>query len=157
MQAFAPNHAHWNDGMKWVALAVALALFLPFAEWMRRHPRYIPWLWMCIGIVPFAQSAVPELGMAIVAWKDWPGFAKGIDISALDPGGTPCSQCIVGSCCSETESCLADFQCAGAMGCFQECAINGNPPDLCTQNCCPDAICSQWTSCVAASCGALCF
>ncbi len=70
--------------MKWVALAVALALFLPFAEWMRRHPRYIPWLWMCIGIVPFAQSAVSELGMAIVAWKDWPGFAKGIDISALD-------------------------------------------------------------------------
>lgn len=70
--------------MKWVVFAVALALLLPFAQWMRRHPRYIPWLWTFIGIVPFAQSAVPQLGMALFAWPEWPGFAKAADISALD-------------------------------------------------------------------------
>jgi hypothetical protein len=77
---------------------------------------------------------------------------------SLDPGGTPCSQCIVGNCCSETETCLDDFACAPGMANFQECAITGTPPDQCQQMSCDgNANCTSWAQCVINSCIATCF
>jgi hypothetical protein len=77
---------------------------------------------------------------------------------SLDPGGTPCSQCVVGNCCSQTEQCLADFTCAGDMPCFQRCAITGASPAQCKTDCCgTNATCNAWTQCVIDSCAASCF
>jgi len=77
---------------------------------------------------------------------------------SLDPGGTPCSQCIVGSCCSQTENCLNDFNCAASLGCFQRCAIGGTPPAQCQSMCCMGSnTCTGWATCVTNSCAASCF
>jgi hypothetical protein len=75
----------------------------------------------------------------------------------LDPGGTPCSQCIVGACCNETVACLNDAQCAMSMACYQECTVGGKPPAQCKQSCCTGTNCNTWTTCVAGSCAAKCF
>jgi hypothetical protein len=76
---------------------------------------------------------------------------------SLDPGGTPCSQCIVGACCSQTEACLGDAQCAMSMSCYQRCTIGGTSPATCKQMCCTGSNCNSWTTCVAASCASQCF
>src|SRR6185436_5447494 len=74
----------------------------------------------------------------------------------LDPGGTPCSQCIVGNCCQETMTCLNDANCAASMACFQRCAVNGGTATQCAQMCCTTSSCKTWTSCVASHCTATC-
>jgi hypothetical protein len=76
---------------------------------------------------------------------------------SLDPGGTPCSQCIVGSCCSQTENCLMNGQCAPSMSCFQRCTIGGGDPASCQMQCCTGNLCNQWAQCVAQSCAIACF
>ncbi len=74
----------------------------------------------------------------------------------LDPGGTPCSECIVDGCCQETEDCLGDTPCVTRMACFQGCVAMMTAPATCAQMCCTDATCEGWTSCVAQSCLSLC-
>jgi hypothetical protein len=82
---------------------------------------------------------------------------------SLDPGGTPCSQCIVNNCCSETETCLCvsytcpDPECGVAMGCFQDCIVGGSPPATCRNSCCSTGTCDAWTNCVTAHCGGACY
>ena len=77
---------------------------------------------------------------------------------SLDPGGTPCSQCVIAACCSETETCLNDFTCATDMQSFTNCLNNGTPPATCkTQSCGNNANCSGWTQCVIDNCAATCF
>ena len=34
--------------------------------------------------MPFANSAVPQLDIALINWSGWPGFVKGALFSALD-------------------------------------------------------------------------
>jgi O-antigen ligase len=70
--------------LKWAVLVVALASLLPFAEWVRRHPGHAPKVWTFMGLLPFAQSAVPQLDIAVISWEEWPGFVKGAELSALD-------------------------------------------------------------------------
>jgi hypothetical protein len=76
---------------------------------------------------------------------------------SLDPGGTPCSQCVVGACCDSTQACLNDSQCSAAMGCYQRCTIANNPPAGCEQMCCTSGDCHTWAKCVANNCAAKCF
>ncbi|MEZ4296329.1 MAG: hypothetical protein R3B70_15265 [Polyangiaceae bacterium] len=66
----------------------------------------------------------------------------------LDPGGTLCSQCIVGNRCNQTEQCLNNPTCASNMACFQRCAINGTPSQCQTQCCGNNGTCTAWTQCV---------
>jgi hypothetical protein len=75
----------------------------------------------------------------------------------LDPGGTPCSQCIVDDCCNETETCLADAQCTMSMANYQSCTLAAKPPAQCAQMYCMGSDCLAWTACVAAGCATLCF
>ncbi|MEQ9324543.1 MAG: hypothetical protein RIF41_35590, partial [Polyangiaceae bacterium] len=75
----------------------------------------------------------------------------------LDPGGTPCSQCIVNACCNQTVNCLNDFTCASEMGCFQQCVLSNTPPAQCQSMCCTGMSCSAWSSCVTNNCSNLCF
>jgi hypothetical protein len=94
----------------------------------------------------------PECCVGLVCASGHCGMAVDAGMCGLDPGGTPCSQCIVGSCCNETESCLMDSQCASAMACFQSCTLGGKTATVCEQMCCTDAPCNTWTACVAADC-----
>jgi len=83
----------------------------------------------------------------------------GIDAGncSLDPGGTPCSQCVIANCCNLTEQCLNNSQCVNNMGCYQMCAAGTGTPAQCQQQCCTGNLCNQWTNCVAGNCAALCF
>ena len=70
--------------MKWVLFAIALAGLFPLAGWLRQTPLQRPKIWMLMGCLPFLLTALPRLEIALIAWPDWPGIAKGIEISALD-------------------------------------------------------------------------
>jgi hypothetical protein len=76
---------------------------------------------------------------------------------SLDPGGTPCSQCIIGACCSQTETCLNDAQCSSSLACYQRCIVGNTNPAQCKQQCCTGTSCNAWADCVAGSCAAQCF
>ncbi len=80
-QERAPPDDTW---LKWVILAFALAGVLPLAAWLRRYPSIAPKLWTLMGMLPFAQAAIPHLNIALVSWADWPGYVKGAEFSALD-------------------------------------------------------------------------
>jgi O-antigen ligase len=73
-----------DSGLKWVILVFALAGIFPLAAWIRRYPSIAPKLWTLMGILPFAQAAIPHLNIAIISWADWPGYVKGVELSALD-------------------------------------------------------------------------
>jgi hypothetical protein len=75
----------------------------------------------------------------------------------LDPGGTPCSQCIVGSCCDETQNCLFEPECATNLACFQRCAISGTDPGTCEMMCCTGPTCTIFADCITVNCASLCF
>lgn len=74
--------------MKWIALLAAAVVIVPFAGWLRRHPRELPKIWVLVGFLPFAIGGVGigslHLYMAVISWPGWPGYAKGIEISVLD-------------------------------------------------------------------------
>jgi O-antigen ligase len=73
-----------ESGLKWVILIISLAGVLPLAVWIRRYPRIAPPIYFLMGMLPFAQSAIPHLNIALVSWAAWPGFVKGAELSALD-------------------------------------------------------------------------
>jgi len=79
----APDTSDLKE-LKYVILAIALAGVLPLAAWIRRHPSIAPKLWMLMGMLPFAQTAVPHLYIALFSWAEWPGYVKGFEFSALD-------------------------------------------------------------------------
>ena len=69
--------------MKWVALAIVLAAFLPLASWLRRNPRETPKVWMLMGILPFGVGTF-HLLVAPISWAVWPGYVHGAEITAID-------------------------------------------------------------------------
>jgi O-antigen ligase len=69
--------------VKWLALACALALVLPAAAWLRRHPAHMPKMWLLFGFVPFANDTY-HWYMALISWSKWPGYVKGIEVSSVD-------------------------------------------------------------------------
>jgi hypothetical protein len=70
--------------MKWVAVVVGLASIFPLREWLRRHPQQYPRIWILMGVLPFLLSTGPRLEFALISYPDWPGMAKGVEISVLD-------------------------------------------------------------------------
>jgi hypothetical protein len=73
-----------QTGLKWVILAFAFAGVFPLAVWIRRYPSIAPPIWMLMGMLPFAQTAIPHTNFALISWADWPGFVKGAEFSGLD-------------------------------------------------------------------------
>jgi len=69
--------------VKWLGLTFALAAVLPISLWLRRNPRYAPWIWTTIGFLPFVLET-GHLYMAAIAWSGWPGFVKGAEFSVID-------------------------------------------------------------------------
>jgi O-antigen ligase len=83
--------------MKWPAILLFLAAAFPLSVWLRRNPWMTSKVWMLVGFLPFAIYGF-HLYMAVVSWSDWPvkdvvssfgdtewpGYVKGIEISALD-------------------------------------------------------------------------
>jgi O-antigen ligase len=73
--------------VKWIALLVAISAVVPFAGWLRRHPSETPKIWMLVGFLPFILGGFGgrlHFYMAAISWPDWPGYAKGTEISSLD-------------------------------------------------------------------------
>lgn len=70
--------------MKWIVLVIAAALLVPASRWMRQNWQAMPRVWMLLGVLPFAISASPLLDIAIIPMPDWPGVAKGLEISLVD-------------------------------------------------------------------------
>jgi hypothetical protein len=73
-----------QNGLKWVILISALAGVLPLAAFIRRYPSIARSIYLLMGMLPFAQSAIPHLNIALISWAAWPGFVKGAEFSALD-------------------------------------------------------------------------
>jgi O-antigen ligase len=70
--------------LKWAILPFALAGVLPLAAWLRKYPSIASPIWVLMGLLPFAQSAIPHSNFALISWADWPGFVKGAELSVLD-------------------------------------------------------------------------
>lgn len=69
--------------MKWLFLILALVAILPLAEWLRRTPSQTGKIWILVGVLPFVLEPL-HLFMAVVSWPFWPGYVKGIELSAID-------------------------------------------------------------------------
>ena len=81
--------------MKWAVIIILLAATVPLSAWLRRNPWVTLKAWMLMGFLPFAIHTF-HLYMAAVSWTEWPlkgiglsltqwpGYVKGIEISALD-------------------------------------------------------------------------
>jgi O-antigen ligase len=69
--------------VKWPILALALLAILPFSQWLRSNPDKAPKIWTLLGLLPFLLDAA-HLQVAVVAWPLWPGFVRGIEVSAID-------------------------------------------------------------------------
>ena len=69
--------------VKWLILFFSLIAILPLSGWLRKNPHYMTKLWTLMGILPFALEPL-HLYMAIVAWPLWPGFVKGLEVTAID-------------------------------------------------------------------------
>jgi hypothetical protein len=104
-------------------------------------------------------SATAQCCVGLVCASGHCGMAVDAGNCTLDPGGTPCSQCIVGNCCQETMNCLGDAPCAMGLSCFQSCTLMGGvgSAPMCEAMCCTDGTCNTWASCVASNCASLCF
>ncbi len=69
--------------MKWLALGLSLAVLWPLASWFRRSAQGRRWGWTAVGFLPFAITPF-HLYMAVISWSQWPGYAKGAEVSLLD-------------------------------------------------------------------------
>ena len=69
--------------MKWVALAIVLAAFMPLASWLRRNPQHTPKFWTLVGLAPFGIGSL-HLLVAPISWAEWPGYVHGTEITIVD-------------------------------------------------------------------------
>jgi O-antigen ligase len=71
--------------MKLVLLIAMLLMALPLAVWLRKNPRQLPKVWIAMGLLPFILTVGPHaLYIAVISWRDWPGYVKGVEVSAID-------------------------------------------------------------------------
>lgn len=70
--------------MKYILIAIAFFGALPLSAWLRGDPKLLPKIWVVVGFLGFAITAIPHGNMAIISWAGWPGYAKGLEISLLD-------------------------------------------------------------------------
>jgi hypothetical protein len=70
--------------VKWLIFALGLAGIFPLGTWLRQNPRILPKVMVVIGALPFVWGVLPKWKIALFGVPDWPGFAQGFDVSALD-------------------------------------------------------------------------
>jgi len=70
--------------VKYPILIGALAAMPFLIVWIRRNPGEKQKLWVLMGLLPFVLSAARVFEVALVPWPQWPGYVKGLEISALD-------------------------------------------------------------------------
>jgi O-antigen ligase len=69
--------------MKWLILLLCLALILPLAGLLRKHPNYRYVLWISVGFLPFILERL-HFYMALDSAAVWTGYVKGAEFSGLD-------------------------------------------------------------------------
>lgn len=69
--------------MKWLLLALWIALCPVVAVYLRQNPRHIRWAAFAMGFMP-VMMGVLHLYVAPISRGTWPGPIKGIELSALD-------------------------------------------------------------------------
>lgn len=69
--------------MKWVALAVLLALIPPLSQWLRQRPEKIVWVCFALGLLPYIVEDL-HLFVAPVSWPGWAGYTTGTEITLED-------------------------------------------------------------------------
>ena len=70
--------------MKWALFALALVGILPLAGWIRANPHQLSKVWILIGAIPFIWGIFPRYEIAILGDPEWPSYAKGFNVSAID-------------------------------------------------------------------------
>ena len=75
--------------MKWIALLFFMALAPTLSGWLRENHRLAPRVWAVIGFLPFVFGSW-HLIIAPVSWSEWPGYAKGMEVSLLDAIAAAC-------------------------------------------------------------------
>ena len=69
--------------MKWILLLLWAGLCPVVANTLKQRPSYVKWAAFAMGLIPFVTGTL-HLYIAPIAWPMWPGWPKGIEISALD-------------------------------------------------------------------------
>ncbi|MBS0481132.1 MAG: O-antigen ligase family protein [Proteobacteria bacterium] len=69
--------------MKWVVLVALIALVPLMATWFRDNRRNAHFVWTIMGAMPFVYGPW-HLNASPISWALWPGYVRGIEISALD-------------------------------------------------------------------------
>lgn len=75
--------------MKWIALLLFVALAPALTAWLRENHRLAPRAWAVIGFMPFVFGSW-HLIIAPVSWSEWPGYAKGMEVSLMDAVAAAC-------------------------------------------------------------------
>lgn len=71
--------------MKYGIFAFILAAIPLLAAWLRRSPQQTSKIWIAMGVLPFVISTGPHpLYIALISWPEWPGYVKGVEVSAVD-------------------------------------------------------------------------
>lgn len=69
--------------MKWVALLIFIGMVPVLSAWLRDNPKLAPRVWLVMGLLPFVMDIL-HLIIAPISWAMWPGYVKGLEVSALD-------------------------------------------------------------------------
>lgn len=69
--------------MKWIALAFYLALIPVLQSWLATNKRNAPYVWALLGCLPILSEGL-HIVIAPVSWAYWPGYVKGLEISAVE-------------------------------------------------------------------------
>jgi len=70
--------------VKWAIFALGLMGTLFLGGWLRSNPRNLKQVCTLIGALPFLVTALPKHEIAILGVPEWPGFARGFDVSVFD-------------------------------------------------------------------------
>jgi O-Antigen ligase len=69
--------------MKWIFLLAMLGGIPVLAGWLRENRHRAHYVWVLLGFLPFFIGPW-HLMSAPISWPLWPGFVKGMEITALD-------------------------------------------------------------------------
>ncbi|HET6942083.1 MAG TPA: O-antigen ligase family protein [Sphingomicrobium sp.] len=69
--------------MKYILLLLWMGLCPIVASYLKSQPKYVQWAAFAMGLIPFVTGTL-HLYVAPIAWPMWPGWPKGVEISAMD-------------------------------------------------------------------------
>ena len=69
--------------MRFIAFVFIIALIPLLANWYKSNPALRHWAYAGLGILPFVSNYL-NLDASVISWAAWPGYAKGLTLTALD-------------------------------------------------------------------------